>query len=279
MPTVDERYEGNLKILTTYHRLAGIALGVVTPPSLTFHMVRRLISVDEETEEVSANEESTDPLAQLLVEAASSMAFSEETSSHVMDVDASASLAALFDGDAAKSLKPRLFVAISVRATSSSSASAGDEDARICGLLTTCEWTRDATLGTERFTQKELSKLGAPRLDSSWLLIDVVASKRRGCGVLLALQAYLLACKSRQYHGVVALAVTRAGRQLFEKLGFATHAYREGGVSKALCYARAGSLSLMQIRRRLAFPGSTTLLESYCYREGVRDADKIYSRC
>ena len=39
------------------------------------------------------------------------------------------------------------------------------------------------------------------------------------------------------------------------------------------------TFAVRPLRRRLAFPGSTTLLESYCYREGVRGADKIYSRC
>ena len=106
--------------------------------------------------------------------------------------------------------------------------------------------------------------MGAPRFDSSWLLIDVIASRHRGCGVLLALQVYLMACRSRKHSGVVALAITKSGRDLFAKLGFTTHAHRSGGQTTTLCYARANSLSLQRVRQRLSFSGDQILLDSLC---------------
>ena len=48
--------------------------------------------------------------------------------------------------------------------------------------------------------------------------------------------------------GVVALAVTKAGRDMFAKLGFSTHTYRASGQSITLCHARAGSLTLQRIK-------------------------------
>ena len=125
-----------------------------------------------------------------------------------------------------------------------------------------------------------LSRVGAPRLGSDWLLIDVISADKRGTGALLVLQVYLLACRARQYSGVCAIAVSRSGRHLFQQLGFETHSYRDGG-SKALCWARAGSLSMQQISRRLSFDGSEALLGSVCWRMGLTAAtsSRLVSRC
>ena len=78
---------------------------------------------------------------------------------------------------------------------------------------------------------------------------------------------------------LVALAVTKAGRDMFAKLGFSTHAHRASGQSITLCYARAGTLSLQRIRRRLSFSGDQVLLDSLCWREGYRSSGKVYARC
>ena len=300
---VDDRYDQHHKTLTTYMKLASTSLGVVLSQPLNYHAVRRLIHVTE-GDELEANEESEDALAELLVEAAHGLHFEEEVGARVVEVDAAASVAALFDPECstAKAYKPLLFLAIDVRSPAGVQGESGGDSrkdgarkdgarkdgarkdgdgARICGLATVCEWVRDATLGTERWTKQELAKAGAPRLDSSWLLIDVIASRHRGCGVLLAVQVYLMVTRSRKHSGVVALAVTKAGRDMFAKLGFSTHTYRASGQSITLCYARAGTLSLQRIRRRLSFSGEQVLLDSLCWREGYtsRTSGKVYSRC
>ena len=270
MPTFDERYDST-KAIATYHRLAGIALGIAMPPAMSFHAVRRMIEVDEEDETVTATD--NDPLSEMIVHAARRMAHTERSGSTEVDIEPVASLSALFDANSstAKSYKPRLYIAIDLRG----------KDATICGLCSTCEWTRDESLGTDRFTQHELRRLQLPRLDRSWLLIDVITSSKRGAGALLALQVYLLSCRSRMYNGVAAIAVSRSGRRLFEALGFETVSFREGGMNKAVCYAHKHSLSLRRIQRRLSFPGDQTLLQSMCYREGItpRSSGNIYSRC
>ena len=293
---VDDRYDQHHKNLTTYVKLASTSLGVVLSQPLHYHAVRRLIHVTE-GDELEANEESEDALAELLVEAAHGLHFEEEVGARVVEVDAAASVAALFDPECstAKAYKPLLFLAIDVRSPAGVQGESGGDSrkdgarkdgdgARICGLATVCEWVRDATLGTERWTKPELAKAGAPRLDSSWLLIDVIASRHRGCGVLLAVQVYLMVTRSRKHSGVVALAVTKAGRDMFAKLGFSTHTYRASGQSITLCYARAGTLSLQRIRRRLSFSGDQVLLDSLCWREGYTSrtsgsSGKVYSRC
>ena len=81
------------------------------------------------------------------------------------------------------------------------------------------------------------------RFDSNWLLVDVISSSKRGAGALLALQVYLLSCRSKQYKGVIALAVSKSGKKMFEALGFATHSYKDDGMHRTLCYATADSLS------------------------------------
>ena len=265
MPQLSAQYD-TTQALQTYLRLASVSLGLVMPPSLTYHMVQRLITVDGEAIEDAGE----DPLGPLLVEAAEAMSFEERVGAHVTDVDMAASLAALFDeGDVARLLKPRLFIGLDVRG----------EEPRIAALLTACAWTRDDALGTARWSQQELARVGAPRFDHGWVLVDAVASQRRGGGALLVMAAYVAALRSRQHRGVVAIAVTRSGRELFERLGFTCKAYREGGASRSLCWAPCGALSLQRVRRRLAFPGDRALLESFCFRAGVRDPDKVYPRC
>ena len=272
MPTLDERYD-TTKSIAVYHKMAQISLGIACPPPYNYHAVRRMIEVDSD-EELGVSGDTEDPMAELLVEAAHDMLHKERSGSIETEVDVGYSIGALFDPDCSvvKQHKPRLFIAVDLRSGS---------EASICGLATTCEWTRDENLGTDRFTQTELRRLQLPRIDSNWLLVDVIRSRHRGCGVLLAVQIYLLACRSKQYRGVAAIAVTQAGKKLFESLGFSVQTYREGGVSKSLCYAEAGSLSLARIKKRLSFPGDTNVVESVCFREGLtaRTAGNVYGRC
>ena len=94
----------------------------------------------------------------------------------------------------------------------------------------TCEWSRDETLSTSRFTTAYCREHSLPRLDARTLLIDVVASSGtpRGAGALLVLACYLLVCRSRKYERVATIAVTSQGKSLFTKLGFQVHNFRPG---------------------------------------------------
>ena len=264
MPDVDERYDTSSAI-QTFCRLASVTLGTLVPPNFSYHTIKRLISFDEED---GLEPQSDDPLAELLVEASDELGSTVIEGSYEVEVDPSASLATLFAGSFGKGAKARLFLAFDLR-----------DAAKICGFLTCCEWTRDASLGNERFNQSYCASNKLPRFGSGWLFIDVVASAKAGSGALLVLQAYLLACRARRYEGVCAVCVTKKGRSLFQSLGFELHGYREGA-PRTLAYATAGSLSMRHIMRRLRFEGSDELLQETCYRLQITHPERsIVARC
>ena len=70
MPTLDERYD-TTKSIAVYHKMAQISLGIACPPPYNYHAVRRMIEVDSD-EELGVSEDTEDPMAELLVEAAQS---------------------------------------------------------------------------------------------------------------------------------------------------------------------------------------------------------------
>ena len=92
--------------LTTLLRAAATARSVLLLPPLNYSSVKRLITVDED-EEVSANEDTEDELAEKLVEAASELSFTERHGSSEVSVDPSSSLAALFDKDSTEAKELR----------------------------------------------------------------------------------------------------------------------------------------------------------------------------
>ena len=121
----------------------------------------------------------------------------------------------------------------------------------------------------------------AGQIGADWLLVDVIASKKRGSGALLILQAYMLACRARDKAGVCAVAVTRSGKKLFADLGFESFSFRDDGLSKSLMFARANGLALSKMIERLHFPGSKVMLEDICFRFGLTDktSDRVLGRC
>ena len=151
----------------------------------------------------------------------------------------------------------------------------------ICGLLTVCDFAREDSLGTDRFSQQFCRDNELPRFGSDWLLVDIIASKKRGSGALLILQAYMLACRARDKAGVCAVAVTRSGKKLFADLGFESFSFRDDGLSKSLMFARANGLALSKMIERLHFPGSKVMLEDMCFRFGLTDktSDRVLGRC
>ena len=52
-PKIDDRFD-TLQNLALYHKLAGTALGVVTPPPFSYHAIKRLIDVDDDEDDPPA---------------------------------------------------------------------------------------------------------------------------------------------------------------------------------------------------------------------------------
>lgn len=253
------------KSIATFLRLSQVAVGTLVQTH-SWHAVKRLIEVNSDEEVEAASD---DPLAEMLVEGAEALRHTEPSGAGEYDIEPTASLAALFDGNSnvAKSLKPKLHLAYDLRT-----------DASICGFCSACDWSVDESLGTSRFVASYLREHKLPHFDSSWVLIDVIASSKPMTGALLCLQVYL-AAKAKS--GVVAIAVTKGGKSLFSKLGFESHPFREEGGHKALMYAPAGSLSMATINRRLKFAGDKELLSSICWRFGLtpKTSGSLVRRC
>ena len=267
MPSVSE-LPAHAKGIGIFCKLASVQSGLFVPPAYNYHAVRRLITVDED-ETVEATED--DPLGELLVEAATQMAHRERQGSFEIDVEPLGGLAGLFDPDSkeAKALRPKLFLAFNLR-----------ESAAICGFLTCCDFTRDDTLSTTKFTRDYCRQHRLPALGSDWLLLDIVSSKQRGAGALVVLHAYTMAIRSKM-KGCCAVVYTRSGRRLFESLGFELHDYRERGASRTFAHAAVGSLSIEQINKRVRWDGDKRILEDVCHRFGLtaKTSSKVMGRC
>ena len=266
----DESFK-TTRSLATLVKAAATARSVLLQPPLNFSSVKRLIEVDEDTEEISANEDSDDALAEELVDAASELSFTERQGSSEISVDPSASLATLFDKDSpdAKVLKPRLYLAWDMSAAPT-----------ICGILTACEFSRDGSLGTSKFTQAYMDSHKIPRLSANnCLLVDVVSSSGdpRGVGALLLISAYMTVFRSRKYEYLAAVAVSAPGKSICERLGFHTHSFREG-TQRQLCWILAGELSAADVNRRLRVDSK---LPAVCWRHGftARTSQKRFPRC
>ena len=262
-----ESYDSKRSI-QTWVKIGLANRSLMIPQALPHSQVKRLIEVDEE-ENVAVAEGAEDDLAEAIVEAAESLSHTERVGNREVDVNPTASLAALFDSTPeARALKPKLFLALS---TSTS-------DPEIVGMLLSCSFSRDPTLSTEKFTQQYCSDNGIPRLSNA-LLIDVVASsdQARGAGTLLVTSAYLSVTRSRTYDLLCTVAVTTAGKSLFNSLGFHHHSYREG-TQRTFFWIRPGELKGANLHRRLRMGDSVS---EVCWRRGAqaRTADKRFPRC
>ena len=192
----------------------------------------------------SPNEDSDDILGEEIRTAAEELAFEMTEGNIHLVVDPVASIAVMFDAESsfARQLKPRLWLAWDV-----------EDEPKIVGMLTACEWTRDEALGTARFTREVLGQHSIPRFSASdTLLVDVVVSgEPHGTGALLLLSAYLLVCRSKSLKYITCIAVSASGRTLCEKLGFNTYSYRERGAQRVLCWAKKHELRASDANRRL----------------------------
>lgn len=269
MPSLDSEGFDSKRSIATIVKASCASKGVLIPPPYPYSSIKRLIDVDED-ENVTVSEDTEDTLADDIVEAAEELAYTERGQGGVeTGVSVTASLAALFDRNCAeaKELKPRLWLAF--------------HDESIVGMLVACLWTRDDTLGTTRFNADACSRHRIPRFSgTNTLFVDVVSAGGRphGVGALLLLSAYLLVSRSRTLEYLCTIAVTQQGRTLCERLGMHSHAYREGGAQRALCWAKGGELTASDINSRLRL--SQAVLDQ-CWRTGLtpRTRDKVYPRC
>ena len=268
MADLDNESYDSVKALNTFLRVAATHRGVVVAAPLSYHDVRRAVEIDGEA--VTPKEDAADALGEALVDACEQLAAEERVGSSIVSVEPLQSIATLFDLGEPKALAPHCLVAY--RARGGGSFSVG-------GVLVCCSFSAVEALSTSRFTPGYCRAHGLPRLDDATLLIDVVAAsgEPRGVGALLVLACYLLACRSRRYRRVATVAVTAAGKRLFEELGFERHSYREGG-PRALFHIGTGELRARDLHRRLGWDDS---VQRACFRAGATERTRArrYARC
>ena len=270
MPFDSESYN-TTRAITSLVKASASSKNLLIPSPLSFRDVARLITVDPDDESVTPNENSDDPLGEEIVEAAEDLEHTERSGGVETTVSVTDSLAALFDSSSAgaKLLKPRLFVAWSVTNATQT----------IAALGCVCLYSRDATLGTERFTQSYCVQHSIPRLGANTLFVDVVSSRGpQAAGTLLFLSAYLQVMRSRTLEYLATICVTPSMRRLCEQLGMGLFDYREGGAQRTFAWARKGDLEASNINARLRL---TRDFEAKCFRDGLtaRTAGLKYPRC
>ena len=247
-----------------YLKLASTQLGTLVVTH-SYHAMRRLIEVDGD--DVAARGD--DPLGARLVAGIKALPSKERSANNRdQDVEPSASLAALFQDHAiARSLRPRLYVGLDLSG-----------DGGVCAMMTTCEFTKDRALSTTRLTQQYCAQHGLPRLDTTWVLVDVVASAKQGSAGLLLLQTIVAAARAKRT-GIVSIAVTNGGRNLFQTFGFQVHGFREKGSMRYVAHARLSDITLADVHKRLRVHQS--LLTDTCVRSGLtgRSARNLIGRC
>lgn len=256
----DDAAYDSARSVATLVRAACTARNLLIPSPLSFHDVARLVDVGDD-ESVSPRDDQDDPLAQELCDAAEALEYTERIGGVETAVSVADSMAALFDRTSAeaRALRPRLFVAWRLQ---------GDSQQSIAAMLCACLYSRDKTLGTERFSQEYCAKHSIPRMGQNTLFVDVVCSRGqpRAAGALLFLSAYLQVLRSRSLTYLCTIAVTSKMKRLCEQLGLATVSYREGGASRTFAWCRKGDLSGSVIAARLHLRRE---LSELCWRAGA----------
>ena len=114
------------------------------------------------------------------------------------------------------------------------------------------------------------------------MLIDVVASNKKGTGACLLLQAIIMANKAKKT-GILSIGVTKGGRSLLNSFGFETsHSWREKGsqrYQRNICYSRIQDVHMSDLNNRLRVP--TSLLTDVCFRNGLtpKSMHNLVGRC
>ena len=262
MPSADDPRLDQLKFLVLYARLASIQLGTLVN-LYRYHDIKRLVHVHGDDVKAKGN----DSLAATLVAGVKAL----PTAGHGRDaeIDPPASLAALFqEHELARSLKPKIWLSFDLRA-----------EAKICGLLTACDFIRDDSLSTSRLTQQYCTQHQLPRFDAAWTLVDVVASDKRGSAALMLLHCIIAATRAKKA-GLVSIAVTAGGKALYQSCGFdVSTSWKEGGGVRTLAFCRLSDIHLGALHTRLRV--HSKLLAETCVREGLtaRTSDRLVGRC
>ncbi|MDC0525415.1 hypothetical protein OAO87_00355 [bacterium] len=234
----------------------------------SYNDIKRLIRTIDDSDEEGIEANSEDPLAERLVEGIAALPNSERDAAGELEISPSASVGALFQPiPEARELRPRLWIGFDL----------SNDDAPVCAMLTACDFTTDKALSTARFTSQYLTTHSLPRFDAQWTLIDVVSASKKGAGGLLALHAYLAATRAHR-KGVCSIAVTKAGKRLFDTLGFdCSHSWREKGSVRYLCHASALHMEDIHAKLKVADP----LLQQICWREGLTERSRasLVGRC
>ena len=256
--------------LATLERLVSTTTGLLVV-QYSYHDVKRVMDVSDEGAAIPRRDaQSTDTLGNILHAGLNALKHSERVGRFVVEVEPLDSVGTLFEATReSRELKPRLIVLYDMR-----------HNANIVGCCTICLWARAEALGTDQFTAQYLSANGCPRFNSSWMLVDVVASSQPGGGSLLLLHAYLVALKARAA-GVIAVCVTPKGTDVFTKQGYQRHTYTHEGARRTLVWIRVGDLRFEEVAQRLRYAGGRRTTEELCFRLGLSPATahKLQSRC
>ena len=271
MPELDNEGFDSNKPMGVFLRLVQIQTGIMCV-AYSGADLRRWVEVDEDSESIEVSESTEDPLAEIFVESLDELNQSETVGNHEVDITPSASVAVLAGkSKEARDLKARVWLCYDLR-----------NRAEVIGCLTSCKWHRDSVFLNTRFSPSYLSQhTDLPNDLNSYWFIDVVSSVKKPAGAILLLQAYAYAARTRK-RGLCMIAVSISGRNLAQSMGFKSHAYREDGAQRWLCWAAMGSLKLRQVTSRLNLGTATDkVLGDIFARFGLTQAtsERIMMRC
>ena len=251
----------NHKHMSTYVKIVSIQTGIMCL-QLNWNDVRRLVDIDGD--DLQANTD--DPLGTILVDGLEQL----KSETDDTDIQPSGSICALFEtGDLQRSLKARLHMVISVR-----------DGVEMVGGCVSCFFMCDAALGTSLFTHKYCIQHTLPRFGSTWMLLDIVASRRRPAGALLTTHAIISACRAK-CAGICAIAVSPGGLKLTKSLNFTCHKFMEKKAIRHMCFLKLPTdLNFQAVIKHLTFQGDAEIVDSICWREPLsKNSNSIIGRC
>ena len=252
-----------------YVQLAETALGIHTF-SLSYHDVKRLVTVDESDPDVDVGvlkNGCTDYLGKLLTEQVGTFCDSDM-------VKYANSSGTLFKNDKThRDLLPRIYLALDLR-----------HGCECVGGLNTLRYPGpDASVSTEFLTPQFIQKNQLPVFDESWVLCDLVCSKRSPTASLLVMSLFTTVARGRARRpvGIMAIAINDRSRKTFSRLGFHELVFKSNGDKRFLMYAELEDIKMGKVVKRLHFDENTLLLQQICYRSGLsaKTADRVIGRC
>ena len=244
--------------IAAYLKLAAAGNGILIQ-TLSYNDTRRLINIDG----AEVTRRGDDHLGELLTGKLDGLCDSTL-------IDPKVSLASLFESGALqRSLKAKVFLAHDL----------WDEGVFV-GVLVSCKWLVDEDLGTNKFTPEHCAKAGLPDF-SAFVLVDIFCSVRQPAATLLLLSTFVSASRMKPAAaGLCAVAINSKAKDLFAKIGFHVHPFRERGQNRWLCYVTLGEFSnLPRIMERVRFSGHKHVVTTLCNRMAVRGDPRVVHRC